>query len=71
VTQLVEVLDNRIILQLEDTEQSFCANKGYTGDPAKKIVEAHGYITHVKGRGEEIKAKKECPVIVLAGGSLN
>ena len=46
----------------KDTEQNLCADKGYTGDPAKKIIEAHGYITHVKERGEEIKAKKEMPV---------
>jgi transposase len=59
VTQLAAVLDNRIILPPEQTEQNLCADKGYTGDPAKKIIEAHGYISHVKERGEEIKAKKE------------
>ena len=61
MTQLGAVLDNRIILPPEDTEQNLCADKGYTGAPAKKIIEAHGYIPHVKERGEEIKAKKEIP----------
>jgi putative transposase len=55
VTQLGAVLDNRIVLPPEETEQNLCADKGYTGDPAKKIIEAHGYIPHVKERGEEIK----------------
>lgn len=32
--------------------------KGYTGGPAKKIIDAHDYISHVKERGEEIKSKK-------------
>jgi transposase len=45
----------------KDTEQNLCADKGYTGNPAKQIIEAHGYIPHVKERGEEIKAKKEIP----------
>ena len=61
VTQLAAVLDNRIILPPEETEQNLCADKGYTGDPAKRIIEAHGYIPHVKERGEEIKVKKEIP----------
>ena len=61
MTQLAAVLDNRIVLPPEKTEQNLCADKGYTGDPAKRIIEAHGYIPHVKERGEEIKAKKEIP----------
>jgi len=61
VTQLEAVLDQRIALPPEKIEQKLCADKGYTGAPAKKIIEAHGYIPHVKERGEEIKAKKEIP----------
>ena len=58
MTQLGTVLDKRIVLPPEQTEQNLCADKGYTGGPARKIIEAHGYIPHVKERGEEIKAKK-------------
>jgi len=61
ITQLGAVLDSRIVLPPEDAEQNLCADKRYTGDPAKKIIEAPGYIPHVKERGEEIKAKKEIP----------
>jgi len=58
---LEAVLDNRVVSPPEETEQNLCADKGYTGDPAKQIIEAHGYVPHVKERGEEIKAKKEIP----------
>lgn len=61
MTQLGAVLDKRIVLPPEQTEQNLCADKGYTGGPARKIIEAHGYIPHVKERGEEIKAKKAIP----------
>ena len=57
MTQLAAVLDNRIILPPEETEQHLCADKGYTGEPAKKIIETHGYIPHVKERGEKINVK--------------
>jgi putative transposase len=37
------------------------ADKGYTGNSAKQVIEAHGYIPHVKERGKEVIAKKEIP----------
>jgi transposase len=61
VTQLEAVLDKLALLPPADTELNLCADKGYTGEPAKKIIEAHGYVPHVKERGEEMKAKKETP----------
>jgi len=30
-----------------------CADAGYTGAPALRTIEEHGYIPHVKGRGKE------------------
>lgn len=30
-----------------------CADAGYTGAPALRVIEQHGYIPHVKGRGQE------------------
>jgi len=54
-------MDQRVVLPPKDTERNLCADKGYTGNPAKQVIEAHGYISHVKERGEEIKAKKEIP----------
>lgn len=35
-----------------------CADAGYTGAPALEIIEKHGYIPHVKGRGQEAKELK-------------
>ena len=61
MTQLLAVLDNRIVLPPEETEQNLCADKGHIGNAAKTIIKAHGYIPHVKERGEEIKSKKEIP----------
>ena len=30
-----------------------CADAGYTGEPALRLIGQHGYIPHVKGRGQE------------------
>lgn len=30
-----------------------CADAGYTGAPALRVIEGHGYIPNVKGRGQE------------------
>jgi len=38
-----------------------CADAGYTGAPALKIIEEHGYIPHVKGRGQEPNELKSDP----------
>ena len=71
-------MDSRILVPPEETEQNLCADKGYTGNPARQVIEAHGYIPHVKERGEEVKAKKDIPgyrsrrwVVELAHSWLN
>lgn len=38
-----------------------CADAGYTGAPALLSIEEHGYIAHVKGRGQEAKEKRRHP----------
>lgn len=38
-----------------------CADAGYTGAPALRIIEEHGYIPHVKGRGQEAAELKRDP----------
>ena len=38
-----------------------CADAGYTGAPALGIIEQHGYIPHVKGRGQEATELKRDP----------
>lgn len=61
VTQLAAVLDGRVVSPPEGTVQNLCADKGYTGEPAKEIMKKRGYVPHVKQRGEEIEAKKNVP----------
>lgn len=38
-----------------------CADAGDTGAPALRLIEAHGYIPHVKGRGQEAGELKRDP----------
>lgn len=38
-----------------------CADAGYVGAPARREMEKHGYIPHVKGRGSEAKELKADP----------
>ena len=58
VTQLELVLEEIIIDRPTDIQQNLCADKGYDGQPALEIIVSHGYIPHVKRRGEEIQEKK-------------
>jgi len=78
VTQLEAVLDGRVVLPPEGTEQNLCADKGYAGNPAMLIIEAHAYVPHVRKRGEEMEAKRTVPgyrprrwVVELAHSWLN
>lgn len=38
-----------------------CADAAYSGGPALEILERHGYIPHVKGRGQEARELKRDP----------
>ena len=56
VSQLVTVLEAIMIKKLSPLvrrSKHLCADAGYTGVPALSIIEQHGYIPHVKGRGQE------------------
>ena len=53
VSQLEKVLNERIINPVHETEENLCADAGYTGEPAKQIIVEHGFIPHVRSRGEE------------------
>lgn len=47
-----------VIARPEKGKQHLCADTGYTGKPAAKIIKRFRYIAHVRGRGEEAAAKK-------------
>ena len=64
VTQLEAVLDGVVIKRANPPKRRhkhLCADAGYTGAPALKIIKKHGYIPHVKGRGQEAKELKRKP----------
>ena len=56
MSQLDNVLDH-IQVERESPPQRrhkhLCADAAYTGEPALKAIEAHHYIPHVQGRGQE------------------
>jgi putative transposase len=61
VSQLGAVLDGKIAHQpgtAKAVVENLCADAGYVGDKAEAIIREHGYLPHVRPRGEEIKAKK-------------
>ena len=39
-------------------EQHLCLDAGYDYDQVRETVAAHGYTAHIRGRGEEKKAKQ-------------
>lgn len=64
VSQLPAVLDGIMVDRPRPPQRRhkhLCADAGYTGAPAHKTIEAHGYIPHVKGRGQEAKEKRRNP----------
>ena len=64
VSQLEAVLDGVMVSRPNPAQRRskhLCADAGYTGAPALKIIEEHGYIPHVKGRGQEASELKNDP----------
>ena len=64
VSQLEAVLDAIVIKRPSPPERRskhLCADAGYAGAPALKVIEEHGYIPHVKGRGQEAEELKRTP----------
>jgi len=64
VSQLVAVLDAIVVTRPAPPDRRskhLCADAGYTGAAALRTIEEHGYIPHVRGRGEEAAAKRRHP----------
>ena len=64
VSQLKSVLDGMMVKRQRPSKRRskhLCADAGYTGAPALKIIEEHGYIPHVKGSGQEAGELKRDP----------
>lgn len=64
VSQLEAVLDAIVVERAKPPlrrHKHLCADAGYTGAPALRVIEEHGYIPHVKGRGQEAGELKRDP----------
>ena len=64
VSQLEAVLDAIVIERASPPvrrHKHLCADAGYTGAPALNLIKEHGYISHVKGRGQEAIELKRIP----------
>ena len=59
VAKLADVLDGKIVEPPQDWEgkQNLCADAGYIGKQHHKTIINHGYIAHVRPRGEEAQEK--------------
>ena len=58
VSQIEAVLEAIVVKQPNPPQRRskhLCADKGYEWAKAEKIMVEHGYIPHVKGRGQEAK----------------
>ena len=56
VSQLDAVLSSIMVKRPNPPERRskhLCTDAAYVGEPALHIIESHGYIPHVKGRGQE------------------
>lgn len=64
VTQLEAVLMAIMVKRKTPRERRhkhLCADAGYRGRRAFQIIESHGYIPHVVGRGKEADTKRRDP----------
>ena len=64
VSQLESVLDSIVVDRPSPPirrHKHLCADAGYTGAPALAVIEAHGYIPHIKGREQEASELKRDP----------
>jgi len=63
VSQLENVLKGKVARKSVDIEvvENLCADAGYTGEGARRIIEEAEYVPHVRPRGEEIAEKDRNP----------
>ena len=57
VTQLAAVLDGRVVRPDGRGREHLCADAGYAGARALRVIAERGYVPHVRSRGEERKAR--------------
>ena len=63
-SQVEAVLDAIVVERAKPPlrrHKHLCADAGYAGAPALKVIEEHGYIAHIKGRRQEASELKREP----------
>lgn len=61
---MIEVMKSFLVKRPEPSEeevQHFCADKGYDGKEVRELLEAMGYVLHIKSRGAEKEEKVKNP----------
>lgn len=59
---LLEPTLKKVVRRKKSRKQgNLCADKGYYGKPAERLMRAYGYIPHVRTRGQEVSEKKVNP----------
>lgn len=62
-TLVEETIDSRVVQPPphEEFKQNLCLDKGYDFNDTRELVEAKGFIAHIRARGEEKDLKKRVP----------
>ncbi len=58
VKLLGPTLAARVIRHPRSVVQHLCADKGYAGKPAARVMKQYHYVPHVRSRGEETLSKQ-------------
>ena len=61
---LAETFQNIPVVRPKPTKrrpQHVCLDKGYDYEEVRAILQAYGFVAHIRSRGEEAKAKKKRP----------
>lgn len=58
ISQLAAVLEGKVVHQIVDEEQeavveNLCADAGYVSKAGEALMNQHGYVPHIRPRGEE------------------
>ena len=64
ISQLAAVLEGKVVCQIVDEGQeavveNLCADAGYVSKAGEALMNQHGYVPHIRARGEE-RALIEC-----------
>lgn len=58
VTQIENVLFSVVVVPPVGKTRHLCTDKAYDSQEARKTMVKHGYVPHVRSRGEEAEAKR-------------